>query len=854
MSVSLLDEILKQLDSLPEDKRKELIQQAKENTKDIPWLPNPGPQTEAYYCEADELLMGGQAGGGKSDLLVGLSLTAHKRSLVLRRTNKESEKLVDRYIEILGTRDGWNGQEKTWRIGDRVIDLAGCQHEWDKQKWKGIPHDLKCVGRGTPVLMADYTYRAIESIEVGDKVMTLEGPRLVLKSFMAKPQDCVEILCCGVTQIQSANHQVLSHNGWVSHDMLAASFRERPKGYGSREYRVSGRAQPKISRRPLSALQVPQTTYKSLKSISILQGVVRVVRYWLSQRGWLEGTALPDHKNGSVKSGGGLSILLRLQRYFYVLSEPFVRFLSSGFYGLLQPSFSHDGFGGHGTSLPSSLTGDCSSYLRLYDGRTHETSGQRIGREAVQQCLLRLADVGQRIPIYSTVDEKVQTRKYTHQKQWYDHPYTKEKRQTAFLVFDEPSCFSPCERVDLYDIEVEEVNHFITQGGIINKNCFDELVDFTESQYVFIIGWNRSADPNIRCRVVATTNPPTTPEGLWVVKRWAAWLDPNYPRPAKSGEIRWFTTIEGRDTEVDGPGPHMIDGKPIMAKSRSFIRSTLADNPDLQQSGYDSVLAGLPKELREAYREGKFDVSLKDQPFQCIPTDWVRMAMARWKDKPPHLIPMCAIGVDASGGGTDPMVIAPRYDGYYPELIKIPGESIPTDRAGKYCAGIIVSHRRDNAVVGVDMGGGYGNGIYEQLKENQIEVFGYKGAESSVRRTKEGQLKFVNKRTEVYWRFREALDPSQPGGSPISLPDDPMLLADLTAPTFEHGPNGIKLENKDSICDRLGRSPDDGDAVVISWSVGPTYLTDGGLWEQQRKEFRVNKNPQVIMGRVKRRR
>lgn len=30
------------------------------------WCPNPSPQTAAYYCEADQLLYGGEAGGGKA--------------------------------------------------------------------------------------------------------------------------------------------------------------------------------------------------------------------------------------------------------------------------------------------------------------------------------------------------------------------------------------------------------------------------------------------------------------------------------------------------------------------------------------------------------------------------------------------------------------------------------------------------------------------------------------------------------------------------------------------------------------------------------------------------------------------
>jgi hypothetical protein len=49
-------------------------------------------------------------------------------------------------------------------------------------------------------------------------------------------------------------------------------------------------------------------------------------------------------------------------------------------------------------------------------------------------------------------------------------------------------------------------------------------------------------------------------EGLWVIKHWAPWLDPLHPRPARPGELRWFTT--GSDgEEVDGRGPHLVAAK-----------------------------------------------------------------------------------------------------------------------------------------------------------------------------------------------------------------------------------------------------------------------------------------------------
>ncbi len=50
------------------------------------WIPNPGPQTLAYHSEADEVFFGGNPGGGKSALGIGLAITQHTNSLLLRRT------------------------------------------------------------------------------------------------------------------------------------------------------------------------------------------------------------------------------------------------------------------------------------------------------------------------------------------------------------------------------------------------------------------------------------------------------------------------------------------------------------------------------------------------------------------------------------------------------------------------------------------------------------------------------------------------------------------------------------------------------------------------------------------------
>jgi len=382
--------------------------------------------------------------------------------------------------------------------------------------------------------------------------------------------------------------------------------------------------------------------------------------------------------------------------------------------------------------------------------------------------------------------------------------------------------------------------------------AFDEATHFAESQVRFIMGWLRTDTPGQRTRVVMATNPPLSAEGLWVITMFAPWLDPQHPNPAKPGELRWVISNEqGGDTWVDGPGtypaPWLKEGR-ITALSRTYIPASVDDNPFYVASGYKKQLDAMPEPYRSLLMGG-FRTAFKDAADQIIPTKWVQLAQERWEKqpKPPRNVPMCAIGVDCSGGGEDPMILAPRHDGWYAPVVEVPGKDIPEDRAGAYCAGVVITHRHDQALVIVDMGGGYGGPLYEHLKTNKVEVNRYKGAEKSMRRSRDGKLSFVNKRSAALWLFREALDPGQPGGSPIMLPPDPRLVADLTAPTFKVTPNGIKAEPKEVVCERLGRSTDRGDAVMMAWFEGPRMLTDAMDWmDRTRIDGRLVRAPQVV--------
>lgn len=227
----------------------------------------------------------------------------------------------------------------------------------------------------------------------------------------------------------------------------------------------------------------------------------------------------------------------------------------------------------------------------------------------------------------------------------------------------------------------------------------------------------------------------------------------------------------------------------------------------------------MPEPYRTAYLEGRHDVSLKDDENQVIPTRWVMEAQQRWTAETPFgLIPMTVIACDPSGGGRDRCILSPRYGGYYLPLVEVKG--IRVDDASAVVREV-AAVMRDRCPVVMDMGGGYGGLPTNMLKSNGFTVVGFNGSAPSTSRTKDAaNLAFFNKRAEAIWRLREALDPAQPGGSHVVLPPDDELRADLCAARFELTRSGIKVEPKEDIKERIGRSPDKGDAVVMAWSEG----------------------------------
>lgn len=366
------------------------------------------------------------------------------------------------------------------------------------------------------------------------------------------------------------------------------------------------------------------------------------------------------------------------------------------------------------------------------------------------------------------------------------------------------------------------------QGRPADAKLWDELTQFTREGFTTVNAWTRNVNKEQRTRIVGATNPPTTPEGLWVISYWGPWLDERHPNPAKEGELRYFATVDGvEDTEVDAAWRGQDkNGLEVLPVSRTFIRSTLADNPDLAETNYASTLANLPKHLRDALAEGKFRATFEDHELQVIPTDWIIAAQQRWHMRKAamdeafngeELGPMTSMGCDCAGGGAARMMMAPWHGTFLDEL-KQPRAGVDL-RDPRQQAAELMFYLRDGAQVNIDNTGGWGSGLASILDSNGIPYVLCNFSAETTERARDDYY-FANFRTAIYWLFREALDPVF--GYELAIPPDRELLQELAGPRYEatriKGNPAYKLEPKENVEKRLGRSTDKGDACVLGWA------------------------------------
>jgi hypothetical protein len=232
-----------------------------------------------------------------------------------------------------------------------------------------------------------------------------------------------------------------------------------------------------------------------------------------------------------------------------------------------------------------------------------------------------------------------------------------------------------------------------------------------------------------------------------------------------------------------------------------FVPALPRDNPHLPPD-YEQKLVrafGYRPELLRAYRDG--DWSVIEGADQVILDAWLVRARS-------------AIGIY---NGTILVCDPARFGDDMTEIMLLNGteieqqESMPYSRTTEVSSRLTeLSRQNDDCTIVVD-DTGVGGGVTDELYERGRHVIPFNGSEKA-----DDPETYYNKRAEAWWECGEDFSQTRIGCWQMSYE----LRQDLCAPTYSFRNDRILIEKKDSIKERLGRSPGKGDCYVMGiWAL-----------------------------------
>ncbi len=143
-------------------------------------------------------------------------------------------------------------------------------------------------------------------------------------------------------------------------------------------------------------------------------------------------------------------------------------------------------------------------------------------------------------------------------------------------------------------------DRFEYQGAQIALECWDQLEQFSETQFFYLLSRNRSTC-GVKPYIRATCNPDPDSFVAEFIDWWIA--DDGYADLSREGRIRWMVRVGDELVWADSRAELVAQYPPpeYEPKSVTFIPSTIYDNPILLQKdpGYLANLMALPPVDRE---------------------------------------------------------------------------------------------------------------------------------------------------------------------------------------------------------------------------------------------------------------
>jgi hypothetical protein len=488
------------------------------------WTPLPGSQTLFLTCPVYEVLLEGTRGGGKTDTLlmsyaqhVGKGFGDHWRGTLFRLTYPQLSDVVAKskrwfYQIFPGAKFNESDYVWKWPTGEMLFFRYGANED---DYWNYHGHEY-CVAPDTKVLTPTGMV-PIGNLQVGDELITLAGIQKVSRVFKPQIKECVTAYVYDDhqrligSQVQSVDHRLLTNAHMPDSGLseLSQNFWQSARCLWSwQDYRSSLYDYPKI-----------QEAYAYLKAQENYDIRFRQTPLEILQHPLFFGQPMPA-LHLLAQGGFHLQQSTRLN-YLGKLPEQergLYRVIEWWLLGLLQPAvpaqlspdyaaWSGPAYAREWRRVIQGSQFGCHLSCHLNDEQLHALS--KIGPRSVPS----RGDVAARVhlSLLADVSGNVHTRIRRDGAVTYPHPYTGQLLKTTRELKDGWVAYEAFGFAKTMDISVEGGAHYITETGLINKNCwlgFEELTNWRNlSFYEAMHSTCRSSHPGMPRMIRATCNP-----------------------------------------------------------------------------------------------------------------------------------------------------------------------------------------------------------------------------------------------------------------------------------------------------------------------------------------------------------
>lgn len=290
--------------------------------------------------------------------------------------------------------------------------------------------------------------------------------------------------------------------------------------------------------------------------------------------------------------------------------------------------------------------------------------------------------------------------------------------------------------------------------------------------------------------------------------------------------LRHPNVIEGRDV-IPGAVTREVTVRRINQWSRPLMGEEKPDHECFEVPAYlvgcgatgldGHVLPPLPAGWRKIMDPALAYMVLGSYPAQAttqlISRAWIAAARARWDayvaqhGEVPPTGTQPLMGQDVAEFGTDWNVACFRYGGWVSRLTTWQGVDLMV--TGTRAAEL---YRQRGALVAHVDATGLGAGVAPHLVRQGCRANAVKVASSPDFATEQGVFGIL--RDQLWWAVREWLRTD----SGAMLPPDDALLEELAVPTYTTAKGVLRVMQKETMRDLLGRSPDRADALALTFA------------------------------------